>query len=77
MLQIIAKLMRRAKPGRKLPNRFGANVFAVCRRKTVRTYFAPPAIRRGLCHLCLPATRELVCRDDEKFPALIEASCAP
>jgi hypothetical protein len=40
MLQIIAKLMRRAKPGRKLPNRFGANVFAVYRRRRAGDSFS-------------------------------------
>ena len=77
MLQIIAKLMRRAKPGAKLPNRFGTNVFAVYRRKTIRTYFPAPPIRKPLRHLRLPATRGLVCGDDENCAALIEASRAP
>ena len=77
MLQIIAKLMGRTKPGTDLPNRFGANVFAVCRRKTIRTYFPAPPIRKPLRHLRLPSARELVRGDDEKCPALIETSCAP
>jgi hypothetical protein len=48
MLQIIAKLMRGTKLVSRLPNRFGANVFAVCRSQPSRTYFPAPAIRTPL-----------------------------